>query len=144
MGIEIWKDIKGFEGLYQISNYGRVKRLSKKVFNKGLVHGKEYFISKEIILKNATISKGYQGVTLTKNKKRYSKKVHRLVAEAFIPNPENKSQINHIDCNKKNNCVDNLEWNTQSENLKHAFKNGLTVNGLKKANYARWHKKEEL
>lgn len=139
---EIWKDIKEFEGLYQVSNFGRIKRLSKKVYNSGLVHNKKYFISKEIILKNATISKGYLGVTLTKDKKRYPKKVHRLVAQAFIDNPENKPQVNHKDCNKQNNCVDNLEWCTNSENQIHAFTNGL--NDCKKANYARWHKKEDL
>lgn len=136
MELEIWKDIKGFEGLYQISNFGRVKRLPKKVFNAGLLNKSKCFVSKEIIIKNATISKGYQGVTLTKEKKRYPKKVHRLVAEAFIPNANNKPQVNHIDCNKKNNCVDNLEWCTNSENQLHACKNG--INNWKKANEARW------
>lgn len=135
---EIWKDIKDFEGIYQISNLGRIKRLAKRIYNEGLI-GKKYFDSKERILKPSTISKGYKGITLTKDKKRYSKKVHRLVAETFIPNPENKPQVNHIDCNKENNRIDNLEWCTNSENQIHAFKNGL--NSSKKANEARWREK---
>ena len=123
--MEEWKDIKGFEGLYQVSNLGRIKRLPKIIINNGLLNKSKKFVCKEIIIKNAVISKGYLGVTLTKDKKRFSKKVHRLVAEAFIPNPDMKPQINHIDCNKKNNSVDNLEWVTSRENVIHAVKNKL-------------------
>lgn len=141
MGIEVWKDITGFENLYQVSNYGRVKRLSRKIYNKGLLKNKKYFYCKEIILKNSTVSKGYKGVTLVKNGKRYHKKVHRLVAIEFIPNIDNKPQINHIDCNKANNMVNNLEWCTNSENQIHAYKNGL--NSCKKANIARWKGKRK-
>lgn len=71
------------------------------------------------------INQGYKRVVLTKNKKTYRKKVHRLVAETFIPNPENKPCVNHIDGNKLNNNVNNIEWCTYSENSKHAFKIGL-------------------
>lgn len=138
---EIWKDIKDFEGLYQVSNLGRIKRLPKKVYNNGLKNKNKYFISKEIILKPSTISKGYKGVILTKDKKRYPKKVHRLVAQEFIPNPENKPQINHIDCNKTNNSVENLEWCTNSENQIHAYKHGL--NNCINANIARWKGKRK-
>ena len=141
MGIETWKDIVGFESLYQVSNLGRIKALPKKVYNSGLLNSNKCFISKEKILKPSTISKGYKGITLTKEGKRYPKKVHRLVAMAFIPNPYNKSQINHIDCNKANNCVENLEWCTNGENQKHAFKHGLNSN--KKANIARWKGKRK-
>lgn len=137
--IEIWKDIKDFEGIYQVSTFGRIKRLSRKTINEGLLGKNKELQLKEIILKPSTITKGYKGITLTKGKKRYPKKVHRLVAEAFIPNPNNKPQINHIDCNKSNNNVNNLEWCTNSENQKHAFKNGL--NSSKKANEARWREK---
>lgn len=137
--IEIWKDIKDFEGIYQVSTFGRIKRLSRKTINEGLLGKNKELQLKEIILKPSTITKGYKGITLTKDKKRYPKKVHRLVAEAFIPNPNNKPQINHIDCNKSNNNINNLEWCTNSENQKHAFKNGL--NSSKKANEARWREK---
>lgn len=123
--IEIWKEIKGFEKLYEVSTFGRIKRLPKKVHNNGLKNKNKYFISKEKIIKTSNISKGYKGVTLTKDKKRYPKKVHRLVAEAFIPNPENKSQVNHKDGNKANNKIDNLEWCTNKENVIHAYKLGL-------------------
>lgn len=136
---EVWKDIKDFEGIYQVSTFGRVKRLSRKTINKGLLGEDKELQLKEKILNPSTISKGYKGIVLTKGKKRYPKKVHRLVAEAFIPNPESKPQINHIDCNKSNNNVNNLEWCTNGENQKHAFLNGL--NSSKKANEARRRKK---
>lgn len=95
---EIWKDIKGYEGLYQVSNFGRVKSL---VNNKG-----QY---REKIL-NPIIGNGYYRVRLFKNKQNKLYSVHRLVAEAFIPNPDNLPQVNHRDENKLNNSVDNLEW----------------------------------
>ena len=110
---EIWKDIAGYEGLYQISSLGRVKSLGNKSNHK-----------KPIILKQSLVMQ-YLCVGLTKNSKGKMYKVHRLVADAFIPNPKNKPQVNHINGNKIDNRVENLEWNTESENLKHAFKNGL-------------------
>ena len=122
---EIWKDIPGYEGLYQVSDLGRIKRLPKLVKNEGLRNKSKTFISKELIIKPFNISKGYKGVILTKNGKRTNKKLHRLVAEVFIENPFNKPQVNHIDCDKTNNKVTNLEWVTGSENIIHAVKNGL-------------------
>lgn len=97
---EIWKDIKGYEGLYQVSNFGRVKSLISK--------GKILFMSTR---------SGYFIVNLCKKCKRVSKQVHRLVADAFINNPLNKNIVNHIDFDRKNNNVENLEWCTQKENV---------------------------
>ena len=99
---EIWKDVKDYEGLYQVSNLGRVKSLYTNSILKGCKH-----------------INGYLGVNLYKNGSKSTKKIHRLVAQAFIPNPENKSQVNHIDENKTNNMVSNLEWMTAKENSNH-------------------------
>lgn len=108
---EIWKDIKNYESLYQISNTGKVKS-----------------IKRNIILKPSKNRKGYLHVILFKNGKTKVGRIHRLVAETFIPNPYNKPQVNHVNCIKTDNRVENLEWNTQSENQKHAFANGLQTN----------------
>ena len=101
--MEIWKDIEGFEGLYQVSNLGRTKRLYKN--------------DKEKILKPFSNKDGYLRVNLCKEGKSKQSKVHRLVAKAFIPNLDNKSQVNHRDENKSNNKVENLEWVTSKENI---------------------------
>ena len=112
---EKWKDVIGFEGKYQVSNLGRVKSLSKKLGEK----------RKEIImLSNVSVTRkrSYPKVNLGRNNCRT---VHRLVASAFIPNPENKQTVNHIDGNKLNNKLSNLEWSTFRENNQHAKKLGL-------------------
>ena len=96
---EIWKDIEGYEGLYQVSNMGRVKSLGK-----GGTHKQVHY------LKQAKERCGYLFVALCKKGKVKQFKVHRLVAKAFIPNPNNLSQVNHKDEDKTNNRVDNLEW----------------------------------
>lgn len=112
MNKEIWKDIEGYEGLYQISNYGNIVSLN---YN----HTKK---RKELICE---INNGYCKIGLCKNNKTKRYMVHRLVAKAFIDNPYNKNQVNHIDGNKQNNRVDNLEWVTPKENTEHSIKNSL-------------------
>ena len=121
--IEIWKDIEGYEGLYQISSLGRVKSLNYRK------SGKEGYISIYIG------SHGYPSVTLSKNKKYTPLLLHRLIAQAFIPNPENKPEIDHLDGNKLNFNRNNLSWVTSKENSnnpitlnKHWSKQGIKSN----------------
>ena len=103
---EIFKDVKGYEELYQVSNFGRVKSLGNGNSNN----------SKERILKPSKNSKGYFQVHLSKNGKSKMCKIHRLVAQTFIPNPNNLTEINHIDEDKTNNRVENLEYCTHEYN----------------------------
>lgn len=100
---EIWKDIPEYEGLYQISNLGRVKTLGRKRVKEGI--------------RKTEICKGYERIDLSKNNKSKHYFIHQLVAKTFIPNPNNYKIINHIDENTLNNCVENLEWCTQQYNL---------------------------
>ena len=113
---EIWKDVVGFEGRYMVSDLGNVKSI---VTN----HGKP--TDKQVIKRVRSKTCDYHYVQFWRKDKPTHKAVHRLVAEAFIPNPENKPIVNHLDGNKHNNAVDNLEWATHSENHKHAFATGL-------------------
>ena len=98
---EIWNNIEGFEGKYMVSSFGRVKSLN---------------FGKETILKPRTDKDGYKLINLYKDKKSHTFKIHRLVAQAFIPNPDNKPHIDHINTNRTDNKVDNLRWCTPSEN----------------------------
>ena len=113
---EKWKDIKGYEGIYQVSNYGNVRVLDRYVWNhNGFVKRKGK------ILKPSLNKYGYKDVMLSKDNVRKKYRINRLVAEAFIENPENKEQVNHIDRNKTNNNVNNLEWVTRQENITHSY-----------------------
>ncbi len=124
---EIWKDIEGYEGYYQVSNMGRVKSLDRVV-----PHGRCGTITrKEKILKHGN-SKGYDMVVLCVEHKRKAITVHKLVAEAFISKKESHMQVNHIDGNPKNNVVSNLEWCTSQENTIHALKNNIIKNKFSK------------
>lgn len=109
---EIWKDIPGYSGLYQVSNDGCVKSLLRRV-NGPKKNGRKV---KEMILKPCVIKDGYLAVVLHKCGKRKTQKIHRLVALAFIPNPDNKPEIDHINTNRTDNRVENLRWVTRKEN----------------------------
>jgi hypothetical protein len=117
---EIWKDIKGYEGIYQISNKGRVRSLDRTINTKNGTRNKLGVIRSSYV--NDT---GYTVVALTVNKKRKVYSIHRLIGIHFIPNPENKITINHKNGIKTDNRIENLEWNTYKENNLHAFANGL-------------------
>ncbi|GBD73862.1 NUMOD4 domain-containing protein [Tetragenococcus halophilus] len=127
--MEIWKDIKGFEGMYQISSRGRVESLERIVMIKGFpakLKGRELHLFNR--------KDGYLTASLHNNGKEKRPAVHRLVAEAFIPNKENKAEVNHIDGNKQNNHVENLEWISREDNIKHGYKIGLIPTGERHVN----------
>lgn len=114
---EKWRDIEGYEGIYQVSNDGKIKSYDRYVGGKGGVKR----IEKGIILKYGYDGAGYRKARLSKDGKCISYYVHRLVAKAFIENPNNYPQVNHIDSNKTNNNVKNLEWCTQQINQHHSL-----------------------
>ena len=125
---EIWKDVVGYEGRYQISSMCRVKSLARKVRH---WRGGER-IQKERILKPITDHYGYQVVNLYTGGKQKMLRVHRLVCEAFHENPDGKPCVNHIDENKTNNCASNLEWCTSSENNNHGTRTERSAKALSK------------
>ena len=127
---DVWKDIKGYEGLYQVSNLGRIKSLAKiRPCNKGVK------INRERILSLFPDKKGYLMTFLYDlERKRKTLKVHRLVANAFIPNPDNKPQIDHINAVKSDNRVCNLRWCTSRENFHNPIsyaRNSVSKTGYK-------------
>lgn len=115
--MEIWKDIRGYEGLYQVSNKGKVKSLARIV---GSCKRKESILSNNRLTKD-----GYVRIALGKDSVAKENRLHAIVAKHFIINEGNKETINHIDGNKLNNAVYNLEWSTREENMQHAYKLGL-------------------
>lgn len=123
--IEIWKDINNFEGYYQVSNSGNIRSLDRIITDcfgrKKSNRGKK--------LSFGSTPTGYLFVGLRKEGFKTQQYCHRLVAHHFIPNPQNKETVNHIDGDKSNNNDWNLEWNTRSENTKHAYDNGLITGG---------------
>jgi hypothetical protein len=129
---EVWKDIKNYEGLYQVSNFGNVKSLDRIVNKPSGVS----YIRKGKICKQSKSNLGYMTIGFTVNNQKINKYVHRLVAEAFITNTSNYPQVNHIDCDKTNNRINNLEWCTNSQNHTHASKNGLNKLHLYRVAYS--------
>lgn len=126
---EIWKDVEGFEGFYQVSNYGRIKSFRES---------NRFYGQTEHLLSPTVTANGYESVTLyISPKERHKFLVHRLVAQTFIPNPNNYDAVNHKDENKRNNHVDNLEWCTLSYNnsygtarIRHSITSGTPVQQL--------------
>lgn len=133
---EVWRPVVGYEGLYEVSNIGRVRR--KLGETERILKG---YIATNIHYMVVDLSKG------DNKAKQYS--IHRLVAQAFIPNPKNKPCVNHIDGNKLNNSVDNLEWCSYSENLTHAYRTGLRVvteesrKKMSESQKIRWQRQKE-
>lgn len=120
---EIWKDIDGYEGLYQVSTYGNVKRMPGKTSN-----GR--------ILKPFADKNGYLCIGVSKNGVRKTFKIHRLVAMIYLPNPENLPEVNHKDENKTNNCVSNLEWCDHAYNSQYGTRGEKIAQALSKAVYS--------
>lgn len=118
VNLEVWKDVNSFEGYYMVSNKGNVKSIKRVVVG---TDNKKYFVKEKILTKQLDRN-GYEVVLFRRSKKSYQKKVHRLVAEAFIHNEKHKPQVNHIDEVKTNNNFTNLEWVTAKENTHHGTK----------------------
>src|SRR5699024_11058913 len=132
--IEIWKDINGYEGIYQVSSLGRVRSLDRTLLNKNNI---EYKV-KGKIRKISCAGKGYQDIQLSKEGMSKMFLVHILVAETFLDNKENLPIVNHIDRNKTNNHIEIIEWMSSSDNINHSI-----ATGLRKTNNTRSHRKEE-
>lgn len=117
---EVWRDIDGYEGLYQVSNLGNVRSVDRYT-NCGNGSGLKYKqLKKGIMLKPCITNSNYKQVLLCNNGIMKAKKVHRLVAETFIPNPNNLPEVNHKDENKLNNCINNLEWCSSKYNMQYS------------------------
>lgn len=128
--MEEWRDIDGYVGYYQVSNKGRVRSLDRTI-NTSERFGGIRKISGKILACSKV--EGYPAVSLCKNGSENKEFVHRLVAKAFIPNPDNKPEVNHIDANRANDSVENLEWVTHLENMQHSERLGLRTVNIKDA-----------
>lgn len=124
---EVWADIKGYEGLYQISTFGNVKSLSRPVKHS---NGGTKILRERMLKTKINSTTGYKEVGLSRDGKQKYHLIHKLIAEAFIDNPHRLPVVNHIDGCKTNNDIFNLEWTTYSENIRHAFANGLSHNNM--------------
>ena len=129
--MEIYKAIQGYETLYEVSDLGNVKSLLRDIFNS---EGKRLRSVSPRILKPYKMPNGYLHVCLSKDGTDKSARIHILEANAFIPNPNNLPEINHLDGNKENNVLTNLERSTHQNNIIHSFANGLSKQGA--AHYA--------
>lgn len=118
---EEWRPISGYEGEYDVSNYGRVR---SRGFIQEAVNGRRILMKPRLLTQQKT-KDGYMRIEISKQGRQKKFAVHRLVANAFIPNPENKPQVNHIDSDRANNKAENLEWVTASENSIHGYKYGF-------------------
>lgn len=128
--MEIWKPVKDYEDYYEISTLGRLKSFKREYWSGVNFSSKK--IQEEFITYGTTHNQGYKVYGLNKNGLYKGVKIHRLVAQAFIPNPDNLPQVNHKDGNKANNKVDNLEWCTPLYNMRHSFETGLNIPSFKK------------
>jgi hypothetical protein len=132
---ELWYDLIGYEGYYQISNYGRVKALSRIAHKEG-TKGR---LLPEFIIKQVLGKRGYYVVGLrSTDKTNKTKTVHRLIAIQFIPNPDNKPHVNHIDGNPLNNAIDNLEWTDNRENASHGRSTKNKTSGYIGVGWDKW------
>ena len=121
--IEEWRPVSEFPERYEVSNFGNLRSKDRVQENSSgpIQHYKSFPIK-------ANIHRGYYRVRLCIDRKKFSRNIHRLVADTWIPNPDGKKEVNHIDGNKLNNCVTNLEWVTKQENMDHAVIQGLIDN----------------
>lgn len=127
---EIWKDIKNYEGFYQISNLGNVRSLDR--IKKSKIKNNNYTKSNGKIIKKTVLNTGYEQVHLSKYGISKKKQVHRLVAEAFLKNPNNYKEINHKDENPLNNCVNNIEWCDRKYNINYGTRTQRAMKKLSK------------
>lgn len=113
---EIWRDVAEYEGYYQVSNLGNVRSVERTV-----ARSNYFVVLKSQVLKPAIRTAGYLFVNLSKDSKVKTKNIHRLVADAFLPNPQCKQEVNHKNGNKTDNNINNLEWCSRSENMIHSY-----------------------